>query len=249
MTLKDRIKELADQKNLSLQALELKLGFGNGTIAKWDKSTPNVDKFNQVAKFFHVTMDDLLNGPPREQQGPPNINDTIVESLADRLDFAPLEIHAAGKLYTCDSNFIRNININDKCYFQIDDYFRKKLNMPVLTFQKILNVERFITPNDLSNIITGLDISIEALLNLSIPPYTIAKYTFIRASFLKEGYFIYPPSTYKDAAKYDKCYILALNSNDIVDQSKINIDAYNAFTSRIDDFISSNIEQLISKSI
>ncbi len=63
MTLKDRIKELAKRENLNLSALELKLGFGNGTIAKWDKSSPSVDNLNKVAKYFHVTMDYLLNGP------------------------------------------------------------------------------------------------------------------------------------------------------------------------------------------
>ncbi len=63
MTLKDRIKELVKRENLNLSALELKLGFGNGTIAKWDKSSPSVDNLNKVAKYFHVTMDYLLNGP------------------------------------------------------------------------------------------------------------------------------------------------------------------------------------------
>lgn len=44
MTLKTRIKELANAKGFSLPNLESELGFGSGTIVKWDKSTPNVDK-------------------------------------------------------------------------------------------------------------------------------------------------------------------------------------------------------------
>lgn len=62
MTLKERIKELANAKGMSLPALESELGFGNGTIVKWDKSTPNVEKLNAVAKYFDVSMDYLLNG-------------------------------------------------------------------------------------------------------------------------------------------------------------------------------------------
>lgn len=62
MTLKDRVKELANQRGISLPALEAELGFGNSTIVKWDKSTPNADKLNAVAKYFGVTMDYLLNG-------------------------------------------------------------------------------------------------------------------------------------------------------------------------------------------
>lgn len=41
--------------------MESELGFGNSTIVKWDKSTPNADKLNAVAKYFGVTMDYLLN--------------------------------------------------------------------------------------------------------------------------------------------------------------------------------------------
>lgn len=62
MTLKERIKKLADEQNLSLPALESKLGFGNSTIVKWDKSTPNADKLNKVAQYFGVSMDYLLTG-------------------------------------------------------------------------------------------------------------------------------------------------------------------------------------------
>ena len=62
MTLKDRVKALAQERGISLPALESELGFGNSTIVKWDKSTPNADKLNAVAKFFNVSMDYLLNG-------------------------------------------------------------------------------------------------------------------------------------------------------------------------------------------
>ena len=62
MSLKDRIKTLAQERNMSLPALEAELGFGNSTIVKWDKSTPNADKLNSVAKYFGVSMDYLLNG-------------------------------------------------------------------------------------------------------------------------------------------------------------------------------------------
>lgn len=66
MTLKDRVKDLAKQHNISLPALESELGFGNSTIVKWDKSTPNAEKLNAVAQYFGVTMDYLLNGPTDE---------------------------------------------------------------------------------------------------------------------------------------------------------------------------------------
>jgi len=62
MSLKSRIKNLANEHEISLTVLESKLGFGNGTITKWDKTTPNADKLNKVAQYFGVSMDYLLNG-------------------------------------------------------------------------------------------------------------------------------------------------------------------------------------------
>lgn len=62
MSIKTRVKTLANGRGMSLTTLESELGFGNGTITKWDKTTPNADKLNTVAKYFGVTMEYLLNG-------------------------------------------------------------------------------------------------------------------------------------------------------------------------------------------
>lgn len=62
MSLKERIKSLAQDRGISLPALEAELGFGNSTIVKWDKSMPKADKLDMVAKYFGVTMEYLLNG-------------------------------------------------------------------------------------------------------------------------------------------------------------------------------------------
>lgn len=67
MTLKERIKELATERGISLPTLESELGFGNSTIVKWDKSTPNAEKLNAVAKYFDVSMDYLLNGTSEDK--------------------------------------------------------------------------------------------------------------------------------------------------------------------------------------
>lgn len=45
---------------MSLPALEAELGFGNGTIVKWDKASPNSEKLTKVADYFHVSVDYLL---------------------------------------------------------------------------------------------------------------------------------------------------------------------------------------------
>lgn len=60
MTLRDRIRELANKKGMSLPVLEAELGFGNGTIVRWDKSSPTAEKLQKVADYFHVSVDYLL---------------------------------------------------------------------------------------------------------------------------------------------------------------------------------------------
>ena len=87
MSLKNRIKALAQERGMSLPALEAELGFGNSTIVKWDKSTPNVDKLNAVAKYFGVTMDYLLNGVDED-----GLNEKDNKDITKDLDRIMIEI-------------------------------------------------------------------------------------------------------------------------------------------------------------
>lgn len=86
MTLKDRVKMLAQERGISLPALESELGFGNSTIVKWDKSTPNADKLNAVAKYFDVTMDYLLNGNDEIESKVTELTDRDERDIAKDLD-------------------------------------------------------------------------------------------------------------------------------------------------------------------
>ncbi|WP_425756166.1 helix-turn-helix domain-containing protein [Ihubacter sp. rT4E-8] len=60
MTLVEKIRTLANQRNMSLPQLEIELGLGNGTISRWRTSSPNTDKLRKIADYFDVSMDDLL---------------------------------------------------------------------------------------------------------------------------------------------------------------------------------------------
>ncbi len=60
MSISNKIKELAKEKHLTLSALEKELGFGNGTIGKWDSHSPSCDKLMAVAKFLGASTDVLL---------------------------------------------------------------------------------------------------------------------------------------------------------------------------------------------
>lgn len=60
MTLVEKIQELCRINTVTQSSLERELNFGKGTISKWDKSSPSVDKLQKVADYFHVSTDYLL---------------------------------------------------------------------------------------------------------------------------------------------------------------------------------------------
>ncbi len=56
----DKIQELCRKKKTNFAQLERALGFGNGTLHKWESSIPGIDKVQSVAKYFGITVDELL---------------------------------------------------------------------------------------------------------------------------------------------------------------------------------------------
>lgn len=54
------VVRLCKEKGISIAKLERETGMGNGTIGRWEKSSPNVDNVKKVADFFGCTVDELL---------------------------------------------------------------------------------------------------------------------------------------------------------------------------------------------
>ncbi|USS86476.1 helix-turn-helix domain-containing protein [Fructilactobacillus cliffordii] len=59
MTIYQRIKEVADSKNLPISQIEKALGFSNGSIRQW-KDTVNSARLKKVADYLNVSMDYLM---------------------------------------------------------------------------------------------------------------------------------------------------------------------------------------------
>ncbi|WP_314692116.1 helix-turn-helix transcriptional regulator [uncultured Abiotrophia sp.] len=55
-----RVRELITRKHMTIAQLERILDFSGGSIARWDKSRPSVDKLQKVADYFEVSTDYLL---------------------------------------------------------------------------------------------------------------------------------------------------------------------------------------------
>ena len=58
----ERLKDLREERGLSLTALGKEVGFSQAAIGRWEsrKRTPNIDVLIIFAKFFEVTADYLL---------------------------------------------------------------------------------------------------------------------------------------------------------------------------------------------
>lgn len=63
------IRELCKKNGTSIKALERELGFGNGTISRWDKNVPAIGKVKAVANFFNVPLA-YLTGEAQKEKPP-----------------------------------------------------------------------------------------------------------------------------------------------------------------------------------
>nr|VNQ81261.1 repressor protein [Streptococcus pneumoniae] len=60
MTILDRIRSLTNDRKVTLAELERNLNFSNGSLRKWETSTPSGDKIEKIADYFNVSTDYLL---------------------------------------------------------------------------------------------------------------------------------------------------------------------------------------------
>ena len=86
MTIKDTVRNLARQYPISIPNLEKELGFGTGTISRWDKSFPGVDKMQAVADFFGVTVDYLLGRETGTKKKLPDLTPKDEREIAKQLE-------------------------------------------------------------------------------------------------------------------------------------------------------------------
>lgn len=108
MDIYGRIKELAYAQKISIRRLEEKIGFGNGTINRWAKTTPGVDKLEKVADYFGVSVDYLLGR----------------ESKADMIHNAPID-EALGTIMSYDG---KPVSEHDKAVMKdlLEAYLRSR---------------------------------------------------------------------------------------------------------------------------
>ena len=97
MTIKDRIKELCKQKNVSMNQLEKELGFGVGYISKLGTTTPNAKKIKIIADYFNVSVDYLMTGKDYDTPIGMAITDVALSNMEDRLKEYALKLNELSK--------------------------------------------------------------------------------------------------------------------------------------------------------
>ena len=60
MSIYDRVKARADEKQLTIAALEAKAGVANGTIGGWRTGKPLAETLQKVANALECDINDLL---------------------------------------------------------------------------------------------------------------------------------------------------------------------------------------------
>lgn len=58
----DRIINAIQQKGMSINAVEKKLGFGNGAIKRFNNSSPSIDKIIKLSNFLNVSLEWIVTG-------------------------------------------------------------------------------------------------------------------------------------------------------------------------------------------
>ncbi|MCL6458136.1 MAG: helix-turn-helix transcriptional regulator [Gorillibacterium sp.] len=67
MGIVENIKRVCAQNGTTVPKLEKELGFGNGTIYNWVKSSPSIDKIQKVADHFNISVDRIIYGFDKER--------------------------------------------------------------------------------------------------------------------------------------------------------------------------------------
>lgn len=133
LTLVDKIRSLARQRDLSLPQLETELGLGNGTISRWKSSSPNTDKLQKIADYFNVSMDYLLGRDVRlnskdERDIAKALEDTLksLENDQEGLMFSgePLDDETRELLKASLENSMKIAKINAKQKFTPKKYHK-----------------------------------------------------------------------------------------------------------------------------
>lgn len=60
MLIYDNVREICMEKGISISSVEKEAGISNGSIRKWNESSPTISNLKSVANVLGVTVDVLI---------------------------------------------------------------------------------------------------------------------------------------------------------------------------------------------
>lgn len=115
----DKIKFLCNERNITIAKLERATQLSNGSIIKWETSSPKVENLQKIALYFNVTIDYLLGS--EENNLPSNlvpldsselITFPIIASISAGYDSVPV-FNDDGENIDVPLSVLRTRNPND----------------------------------------------------------------------------------------------------------------------------------------
>lgn len=98
------VKNLCDEKGITVAELERTLGLANASIARWTKGTaPNSAALSKIADYFHVSVDYLLGR---------TVERATLESWNKKYDTEKLSKES--KIYDIVAAHLEDKNLTDK---------------------------------------------------------------------------------------------------------------------------------------
>lgn len=66
MSIVTRVQEIAEKNHTTIKAIEREVGIANGSIRRWDESSPSCEKARKVAEYLNISLEWLITGKTRD---------------------------------------------------------------------------------------------------------------------------------------------------------------------------------------
>lgn len=124
------IKRLCKENNVNVASLEKQLNIGAGTISRWNKANPSLDKVVAIAKYFHISVDGLIGYSVELEENLQTISDStqgIINYLLYLTQNNPagsfwhLYSDSDGEIELNLSGLVRNGSGNDQLLYAVSE--------------------------------------------------------------------------------------------------------------------------------
>ena len=102
----ENIIRIIEEKGYKCNSVEKALGFGNGSIRRWNKNSPSIKKLYQLSNFLNVDLNFLLTGQEVPKEKASNTENTNKHLDLDIEDLSEESKEELGK-------FVRLLKIKD----------------------------------------------------------------------------------------------------------------------------------------